>query len=258
MNRILRKVPYYRFQKNEFRNFITGLLAMLETFNPQSMFFKTWFDRLKSTASHLSSLRVRHGSLPQTLELSKVRTKSLALMKAITGQVRVLQIAKLQSQAVALEKVNLFVKSYLKPIISADWMKRMDILNEMFVILQFDEDLKTAVEELSLNLYFVELKTLIDSQTTVSESRSVQIRQRIKVHTLELKSTVKTSLLELFSAIELAQIEHPEIDYSELINGINEKLNYYCSQVKTRESLGKKGKDDKSNPIDPIDDSKAA
>lgn len=243
MIRILQQIPYSRFRKNEFRNLVNEIIATVGKYDTAAMDVKTMYDRLVVAGDQLGTLRVRYGSHPQTEELSVVREKCRKLIITIVGQVKTLQNAQLNSQANALAKVSPFVNVYLKAIVKSDWATKSDILNEMFEILDEDTDLQNAIGELNLSVFFNEVKTLLENQQTIMDLRSESYSTRVKSNMPELKTLAITALQEMFAAIELAVIEHPEKDYTTMINGINEKLSYYTAQVKTRITISKKGTD---------------
>jgi len=247
MIRILQNVPYSRFRKNEFRKLVNEIIEVVNLFNPALMFIKVMFDRLVAAAEPLNEEKVRHGSHPETEHLAQVRKRCNNLMETIISQVKNIAKAKLDHQTEAITLVAPFVKRYLKPIVEADWMKKSDYLKEMFTHLAANAALQTAIDQLSLKAYFDELKSLFESQKDIIEARSESIRGRKKSNVQELNVLTKTALQELFVAIELAQIEHPDLDYSKLINGINEKLVYISAQAKSRSTLGKKNSNGKSD-----------
>lgn len=240
MQKTTKNIPYQRFHKSEFRNLVKELLTVVGSFPLLAVFIKIWRDRLKDVDGQLDTLNVRRGKHPDTTELVKTRNKSLDLIKSILSQVRTLQRANLESQVNNLLLVNAFVLQYLKPIVKADWSDRTFNLDKMFIALGNDSRLQDAVENLNMKLLFDELKSLIDNQETIKETRRVSLRRRKKTNTNEVRAAVTIALQELFASIELAQIEHPEADFTEMVNGINQSLNFYISQAKTRKTLNEK------------------
>ena len=51
---------------------------------------------------------------------------------------------------------------------------------------------------------------------------------------MEVKQTLNFVLRQLFGAIELAQIEHPELDYKPLISELNRELSQCATSSKPR------------------------
>jgi hypothetical protein len=76
----------------------------------------------------------------------------------------------------------------------------------------------------------------------VRETRSETLRHSRKINTPEVRKTIKNGLQELFTSIELAHIEHPEEDFSDMIEGINGVITSYTAEVRTRNTLSKKTK----------------
>ena len=77
---------------------------------------------------------------------------------------------------------------------------------------------------------------------------------RFKSNTLEVRANAIISLRELFAAIELAQIQHPEANFTEMINGINQQVEYFSSKVRARKTRLKKKPGDSTQ----TDNTKAA
>lgn len=240
MNIITKKIPFMRFHKSEFRLLVKEVLAVVNQFTPLIVFIKTMFDRLKVADEQLDTLEVRYGKHPDTTELVNVRTKSLNLMKSILSYVKSLKQANLESEANDVDQVNTFVTQYLKPIVKADWSDRTFNLDKMFAALSSDTNLQTAIEKLNLKLRFDELQGLMVNQDSLKKSRKESLMRRKKVNTAEIRTEATINLQELFAAIELAQIEHPELDFSEMINGINQSVEYYTTQAKNRSTRNKK------------------
>ena len=49
-----------------------------------------------------------------------------------------------------------------------------------------------------------------------------------------LKTSIVTALTNLFKSIELARVEHPDVDYMPMINELNQLLVSYHSLIKNR------------------------
>ncbi len=241
MQKITKQIPFQRFHKSEYRNLVKELITVVTAFPEQSVFIKTWIDRLKQAGQQLDNLDVRKGKHPDTAGLLKARNKSLDLIKSILGQVKKLKQAQLESQASDLLLLDAFVSQYLQPIVKTDWSNRTFNLDKMFAALSADTNLSSAIANLNMNVFFDQLSDFINVQKTIRENRSASLRQQQKVNTIAVRSTATVVIRDLFASIELTQIEHPEVDFTEMVNGINQSLNYYISQAKTRRTLnGKK------------------
>jgi hypothetical protein len=258
MNRIFKQTPYSRLHKSEFRNLVKEVLGVVNVFTPLIVLIKTLLDRVKTADELLDTLTVKQGRQPETTELSDTREKSLNLIKSILSQVKTYQLANLASQASDLGLVSAYVNQYLKPIVKADWSDRTFNLDKMYESLSGDDNLQAAIDHLNMKVLFDELKGLMDSQKTIKETRSESLRRRKRTKTSDVRTTATNALQELFAAIELAQIEHPETDFSEMITGINNSLNFYTAQAKTRNTLNKKKTNSTKDSTGTSDGTKAA
>ncbi len=239
MIRIIKTIPFQRFHKSELRNLVKEVIETVNAFPALLLLVKILYERLKSADDLFAKLNVRHGKHPATTDLQNVRIKSMDLIKSILAQVKTLKLARLESQSEDLLLVEMFVKQYLKPIVKGDWSDRAFSLDKMFEALDADTNLQAVIERLNMKMLFDELLTNFKSQDVIKSSRIASIRGRKKANTREVRSQATIALQELFAAIELAQIEHPELDFSVLVTGINQRVEYYTAQTKIRNTRNK-------------------
>jgi hypothetical protein len=82
--------------------------------------------------------------------------------------------------------------------------------------------------------------------------------RRKKTITPEVRTEAVSALKLLFASIELAQIQHPEADFTEMVNGINQRLEYYAIQSKSRKTRNIKKPGDTTNQTTKPDSTTAA
>ncbi|MGC9151899.1 MAG: DUF6261 family protein [Microbacter sp.] len=258
MNTINKQIPFQRFHKSEYRNVVKEVIAVVSAYPTQANMVKNWIDRLKAMEQQMDQLEVPRRKHPDTAELVKTRNKSLDLIRAIIAQVKSLKRVNLETQATDITLLDAFISQFLQPIVRTDWSNRTFNLDKMFAALSLDTNLQAAIANLNLSLLFDELSGLANSQKTIRENRSASIRQQKKVDTLAIRSKATAVIRELFAAIDLAQIEHSEVDFTEMVNGINQCLNYYISQAKTRKTLYEKKSKEQRTVNEPKSPTKVA
>jgi len=99
--------------------------------------------------------------------------------------------------------------------------------------------MNAALVTLGLNVYFGELKVC---QQSIKQGESLRIEiisVRIKQNTLIAKEKIANAVSNLLDAIELAKVEHTEIDYMPLINELNVLLNSKQTMLKSRVTRSK-------------------
>jgi len=250
MQKITKQIPFQRFHKSEIRNLVKEVLATVALFPSLSVLIKILLDRLSAVFDQIEATDVKPGKHPDTEKLDVNRSRSLVLMKSIVSQVKNMKKAKLESQVADLSLVDVLVRDYLKPIINADWSDRTNNLDKMFVELDANSGLLTALENLNLKMLFDELRILVDHQDVIKKSRSSSLMRKKRANTAELRSAAIIALREVFVAIELAQIQHPEADFTEMVNGINRSVDYFIAQARSRKTRNTKKPGDISSQTD--------
>ena len=254
MIRITKQIPFQRFHKSEIRNLVKEVLTTAGSFTSLTVLIKIMLDRLSAVFDQIEALNVKAGKHPETKKLEENRRRCVVLVKAIISQVKNLKKAKLESQVADVTDVDVLVSEYLKPIVNADWSDRTENLEKMFATLSDNADLQTALTNLNLKVLFDELEGLVIHQDVIKRARSTQQMRRRITNTLEVRVLAITSLKELFAAIELAQIEHPEANFTEMVTGINKSVDYFSAKARGRKTRGKKKPGDSSQ----TDNTKAA
>ena len=240
MQKITKQIPYQRFHNSEIRNLVKEVLAAAGSYASLTVLIKIMLDRLSAVFNQIEALNVKAGKHPETTKLQANRSHCVVLVKSIVSQVKNVKKAKLESQLADITVVDVLVSEYLKPIVNADWSDRTQNLEKMFAALNENPDLQTALTNLHLKVIFDELEGLVINQDVIKRARSSsQMRRRI-TNTLEVRALAIISLKELFAAIELAQIEHPEADFTEMITGINKSVDYFSAKAKGRITRSKK------------------
>lgn len=236
MKKITKPIPFQRFHKSEIRNLVKEVLNISGSYASLTVFIQIMRDRLSTVFDQIEGLSVKAGKHPETVNLVENRKRSVVLIKTIVAQVKNLNKAGLSSQATDLVGVTVLVRDYLKTVVDSDWSDRTENLEKMFVVLDSDTGLQTSLDNLNLKVMFDELQSLITNQEVIKHKRSNSQMRRRKINTAEVRKAAITSLKELFAAIELAQIQHPEVDFTEMMNGINQQIDYFSSIAKARKT----------------------
>jgi len=258
MIRITKQIPFQRFHKSEIRNLVKEVLATAALFPSLSVLIKILLDRLSAVFDQIEATEVKSGKHPETDKLKTNRDRCMVLITSIVSQVKNIKKANLDTQLSDLSLANVLVSDYLKPIIKADWSDRSDNLDKMFTVLDSNNNMQLALENLNLKMLFDELRILVEHQDVIKTSRASSLMRKKRANTAELRTAAITALREVFVAIELAQIQHPEADFTEMINGINRRVDYYSAQTKSRKTRNKNKPDDSGSNTGSEDSTKAA
>ena len=241
-------VSFSRLWKNEFRVLVNKVVSVMDQFDPAALHLKFVYDMLVEAQDELRQMHVPDGKHPMTKNLTEKRTNRKKLIRTLISQIRVLNSANAVYTIPQLDVVTPFVTRYLNPIVNVNSTVQTDVLEEMFEALEGDSTLQTAIETLNLKTSFDELKVLQQSFTR-TETERMNTRVRRKVVTTDVRANAETALHNLMKEIELAQLKYPELDYSLMIEKLNELFTFYMAQVKTRTTIRKQNASGKVSTI---------
>jgi hypothetical protein len=239
MKKIFTTFNFRRIPKLEFPDLINGVIAITEKYKPETMFITGLFLKLKQVQPRLKSLAVVYTKTAETPVLKDLRNKLEALLKAILTQTKAVVKANLDSQAEQRLLVLPFIEKYFNNIITDSPKTRKERLTQMFETLDGNSELSDAVNAVGLSLYIEELRTLIQSMESTQSHRRKVKSERPRMKTKEIIIEVSTALVNYLKSVEIAMIEHPELDYMPLVNELNELFVSYKTDLKLRNALNK-------------------
>jgi len=239
MRKIFTTFPFNRVAKLEYPELINDVIAITDKYDPEALFINGMYVVLKQQQPLLKNLEVVYKKSSDTEVLKKFRSRREDLLKAILSQTKGLVKANVTSQAESLKLILPFVGKYFNSIISDNNKTRSERIKQMFIKLDEDADLNDAVTSVGLSIYINELRSLKINIEDTQNARRKSNSDRLRMRTNEVKVTISTALTNFLKLIELAIIEHPTVDYSPLVNELNELFITYSSDIKARNTRNK-------------------
>lgn len=240
MNEVFVVVPYSRMRYLDYPGFVNDIVGVLAKYNVADLYIEGPSNRLLAIQTELNELEVTYRKFPKTDELAELRSTRGTMIDTILRLLKNLNKAGLASQADMLKLVTPFLERYMSSIQDSDTELKRELIRQLGK--NFDENVavKQALESLGLKLFVDELRTV---QTKIEETQQEQIAllsKNIVMDKKELTSRAVSTLKHLFHAIELAQLDHAELDYTELVNELNKYLSVYITALRTRITIQKK------------------
>lgn len=248
-NNIFIYITFSRLWKNEFRDLVNKVVEFMAQHNPVALKLEFVYTKLLEAQAELRKLQVPQSSNPATQEISEDNTKRRKLIRVILAQVRVLKSTNTIFPVNSLEIVSAFIKRYLAPILNSNSSKKNDILTEMFATLDKDLSLSNAIASLNLKKHFDELRAFNLSYNQKTMVRSTEKANRLKLQTADVRARAEVALSNVLKEIELMAMKNPELDYTLLVNSLNDTFASYMSQVKSRSTRRKSNTFVKMNAI---------
>ena len=240
-------ISFSKLLKLDVQFLASSVIAIVEKHDPEALKIKEIFDILVKQKPQIKLLKVGYGAHPITLKLSNLRTKRDAYAQAMIDQMKTLERVKESGKEEALIVAKPIVFRYLQNLSKNKEKSIRQTLIQFFDLVAENGQFQTALETLDLLSYLDKLQsvnTVIDEEY---ELRRENVSARPKDKTPDLVASIMSDIRDLFKQIEVAQIKHPEIDYTPLIDELNNEIARAKAEIKARKSINKKKAEDVLN-----------
>jgi len=191
---------------------------------------------LQTSLSVLTNKTVSH---PLTKVLKTQRKRRLELISAIVWQGEAAEKAAVTSQAEAVSLVVPLINKHLSTL-SRENLKviHQEVQNFLWEF-KLNDVMVSAATTIGVKLFIDELKALEDSMAVNITTRRESKSPNRSVNKVELRNNIIDAFSRLLNSIELAKVEHAELDYMPMINELNEFLVIYQALIRNRTTRSK-------------------
>lgn len=237
--------PLHHLRNEEFPDAVEYVLDIVAKHHPAELNIEGFYNLLVDKRPLLQSFSDKSDSDSYREQIDEERKQRMQLIQAIVWHIKAANKAAIGTLADARSKVNPWVTNHLSDIstrnIKAINRKIGDFLRE------YDEnaELVPAATALGIHEYVENLKALQQSVKAKVDVRTAENAEKRALNRRNNKKELIAAMKNLFSAIDLARVEHTAIDYSPLINELSEILSVYHALVKSRNTRAKTSADKK-------------
>lgn len=242
MNRMITPVSFSKIPVLEFPELVNTFVSIVDSYGAETMFVAETTAALKERMPQLQFLKVPQGKHAESPAIQALLVKRKDVLIAMAKQSKALLKAGLSSQTDQMLLVAPFVERYWGDIYNFNQITINRRLALMFSEIESTPDLQTAFQLVGLSAYTDELNTLEDDLHTRREVRRKSQSLVSKTNSVDVKSYLGETLTDLVNAIELARKAHTELDYTAMINEINQLFTTYQSEIKSRATRNKTAK----------------
>ena len=228
-----------RIPKLEFPRLVKGFFEVMDKYGPDDHHVRGIYNLLDEKKSLLGSLKYKYTKLPQTDELRVLREKRKDVLKAIQKQKQSMIDANIASMASNMKLIIPFLNEYFGNILASSTEGRTTRIEQMFVALDANVELKAALTAVGLTVYIEELRTVQQQINLKIVERRTHVSELPKMVTKQVKAELTVAITDLRNAIELAAKEHPEVDYLPLVNEINALFVPFQAKIKSQNTRRK-------------------
>ena len=210
------------------------ILKSVEKYNPVTLKIAGMYNLLSELRPLLSILAVKYDGYPNS-EVVKAQVKMRNnLLGAISSHVVAIEKAGVSTTAQQARLAVPYLKSFLSGISTYSPIIKSGRVNQMLIGLTDNDEMNNALTALGLAGYMDELRACQQSVNQGETHRKEILAIKPKFNNKDAKARVISAIEHLLKAIDLAKVEHTDLDYMPLINELNVVLTNRQSVVKSR------------------------
>lgn len=218
----------------EFGQAYTRCVEIAESYEPENLKILTSFTNAKNEVALAAELMVKTKKQPltavQAASIARLQKNAATLLK----HVRALQNEPNQADSTDIAHVFYFVERHLTGLRKSNSYRQVRLIEGMMDELKVNETVKQAVGKLGFDTFFEILQAELTKFNTVYKQRRKTLAEKEKARSQKIKRKLYFLLRQFFTAIELAKIQYPELDYSPLISELNQEIRRCNISVKQR------------------------
>jgi len=239
MKKVLVICSLSRVRKSEFPEIMNAILVIVEKFDPVALFIVGMYNLLLELKPLLKMLTVKYDGYPNSKVYVAQRKKRNKLLSSILRQLTAIEDAEVASTAVQAGLAVPYLRGYLKGITKDNATAKAGRINHLLLDLEDNDSMKTALNSLGLTAYIDELKTYQQNLNQADITRREALSVHSEFNYSQAKVEITNAISNLLDSIELAKVEHKELDYMPLINELNVLLTSKQSMIKSRTTRSK-------------------
>lgn len=226
------RIPFSNMLKSEASELAKKTIGIVQNHNPELLLLENILGKLEDLMPDVEKMSYNYGIDPKR---QKIETKKSLLMLTISG---------LKLEAKKLEKKGMdddliLIKSFIDANLRSLYKTKNDKeltqkVNGFLHIIESDETLATAMETKSLMKPLDEIKLAFRDLKLTMAQRVSLLAERPKYNTPLIVSNIADALENLFKTIEVFQMSNPELDYTALIEELNQQARMYRRSINIR------------------------
>lgn len=234
MKKKISVVQYVKLKQQEFPQVVNEVIAIVEKNDPVAKDIDRILKNLIGFKPQLTVLTEKRFAHPLTKVLQTQYKRRNELSSGIVLQALGAEKAGLPSQLNAVTVLVPVIKRHLLYLGRENTKEINQRIDNFLLEVNSSEILKSAATTLSLSSNMEELGTLQKAIAQNITSRNETKAPVRSINQKKLKADIIDALQRLINAIEVARVEHPTVDYSTLINELNEFFVPYQALIRGR------------------------
>lgn len=223
MSSINRFVPG-ETRKSDFKSLFNQIVAIVEKYNPEDLHISETFNQLKAKQSLADAMIVAERKSVLTASLKTMRDKRNKYVSSIAMLAKAQLNADDEDKISAAEVLLAVTDRIFKNFSRQSFNTQLALVTQFTDEVNADIDLQAAIKLLGIDDVYAKMNALQTTIDTTYNTRRAALSARARMETTKNKRILYAKMSTLFTAIESAAVEYPDLDYETMINELNTEI----------------------------------
>ena len=223
-------------QKMEFVSLFNEVVSIAESYEPNKLHAGLTFGLLKgglSLAGELCEPEIKSLLTPQ---LQTLKTKRAEIVSAMRMRINSYLISGDVTNEAATRQLDAIFKRNMKDFHHISSSNQSARVNFFLSEVKGDSSLTSVIVAIGLTALLERLRVAQLDIEAMQNARRLETSKRPRVDSKLLKQQMYALMCNFFNAIEAAQLEHPDLQYSNLVNELKQAIGAVKTRVASKRS----------------------
>ena len=232
---VIKTIAYTNLLKLELPALATKVIKLIEKHNPEKLRIKELYDMLVAQTPNINILNQKFGAHPLTQEIKSARKMCYLYAQSITYFMRAEMKRNADNPTHELLNAATLAKDYLHRLVrSENESVMLERVAGFFLACDNDVVIQATFEDARLTSDIENLRSANANLIDLLSKRLKSISERPQLKTKEINVLVIKALKSMFMQIEVAYMQHNDLNYVPLINELNETIMEHKNTIKRR------------------------
>lgn len=225
---------FTRLWNSEYPLMMERIVEIVKKHNPTELRLDKAYNRLVALRPSWEQIQVQAKASGITNQITETDDLRDRLITFIFKQVRQYKILGIEPYLANAKTLEVWVKKYSMKVVTENYTSQTEKTTQLVQDAENTPELKSSLEALGLSPFISKLKEANVQFEQLFRNRTEEAAKIPNIDIRAIRKTTSEAVNKLFSAILFCEEEYEELDYTPLINELQELLNYQKAQIKTR------------------------
>ena len=228
----IQRIPYTQMLKSEVSQLAQKTIHIVQSHTPKELLIEPLLEKLEALMPDVETMSFNYGIDPERLKIKNLKSTLMLTISALKLEVRILEKLGIDDD---LHLINSFIDGNLRGLSKVKNDKVLtERINGFLHALETEEALSEAIEEKALMAKVDAIKLALRAFKSALAKRVTLLAERPKYNTAHIVSNVVVALEDLFKTIDVFHMTNTELDYTALIEELNQQARMYRRSINIR------------------------